>query len=324
MLPYIHVNDIMIGGLPLHPFGLLVATGVLIGTALATWRAKQRGLDLDKLNSFITWMLLAGFIGGHMLDTIFYHPTEIAKIENGHFMFTRPWSLLLLYEGLSSFGGFVGAIIGIVLWKFYVIKPRKLGPVSIPWFARREGGSLPVVPFCDVILSVFPVAWMFGRTGCTVVHDHPGALAPHDALLAVGYPDRRQTYDSFIELVHGPVARYDLGLLELMFTIVLATLFALTWRKRLPTGTYLVAAALSYGPVRFAMDYLRIADTESADPRYGGLTPAQWCCLALIGVGVALYFLVVRKQQATGVDPMDALLQTDAPAESGGTAVPVE
>jgi phosphatidylglycerol:prolipoprotein diacylglycerol transferase len=317
MLPYIHVNDIMIAGLPLHPFGLLVATGVLIGTALATWRAKQRGLDLDKLNSFITWMLLAGFIGGHMLDTVFYHPTEIAKFDNGHFQFTRPWSLLLLYEGLSSFGGFVGAVIGVLLWKFYVVRPYKLGPVNVWWFARREGGPMPVLPFCDLIMSVFPVAWVFGRTGCTVVHDHPGALASADALLAVGYPDRRQTYDSFIELVHGPVARYDLGLLELLFTIVLASLLALTWRKRLPTGTYLVVVALSYGPVRFAMDYLRIADTESADPRYGGLTPAQWCCLALTTFGVILYFAVVRNQKE---DPTDKLLEAEPPALSAGAA----
>src|SRR5216683_868574 len=86
-----------IGTIPLHPFGLLVATGVILGTYLATRRARQRGLDLDKLNSFITWMLVAGFLGGHMLDQIFYHPAELVK---------RPWSLFLLYEGLSSFGGF--------------------------------------------------------------------------------------------------------------------------------------------------------------------------------------------------------------------------
>ena len=43
-------------------------------------------------------MLIAGFMGGHMLDEIFYHPQELVK---------RPWSLFFLWEGLSSFGGFV-------------------------------------------------------------------------------------------------------------------------------------------------------------------------------------------------------------------------
>ena len=104
MIPNIYVPDLKLGALTLHPFGLLVATGVIIGTWLATWRARVRGLDLNKLNSFITWMLIAGFLGGHMLDQIFYHPQELVK---------RPWSLFLLWEGLSSFGGFVRGLNGV-------------------------------------------------------------------------------------------------------------------------------------------------------------------------------------------------------------------
>src|SRR5579885_3601855 len=167
MLPYIHVSDIQLGPIPLHPFGLLVATGVLIGTALAMWRARQRGLDVDKLNSFITWMLVAGFMGGHMLDEIFYHPEEIARFDNGHFVWVRPWSLFLLWEGLSSFGGFIGGLIGVLLWKYYVLAPKvNLGPLTLVWFQRRPVAQ-PVLPFCDLILSVFPVAWIFGRSGCS-------------------------------------------------------------------------------------------------------------------------------------------------------------
>ena len=42
MIPYIHVPDLKIGPLTLHPFGLLVATGVILGNLLATKRASQR------------------------------------------------------------------------------------------------------------------------------------------------------------------------------------------------------------------------------------------------------------------------------------------
>src|ERR1044072_5156642 len=93
MIPYIHVPELKIGPLTLHPFGLLVATGVILGTYLATRRARQRHLDLDKLNSFITWMLVAGFLGGHMLDQLFYHWPEFVK---------RPWGVFLPYQRLSS------------------------------------------------------------------------------------------------------------------------------------------------------------------------------------------------------------------------------
>src|SRR2546430_6263581 len=107
MIPYIKVPDLQLGPIPLHPFGILVATGVLVGTAIATRRGQKIGFDLVLLNSFITWMLVAGFIGGHVLDELFYHWDEVVK---------RPWSLLFLWEGLSSFGGFVGALIGVILW----------------------------------------------------------------------------------------------------------------------------------------------------------------------------------------------------------------
>src|SRR5262249_9531109 len=159
MIPYIHVPDLNLFGLTLHPFGLLVATGVIIGTALATRRARKRGFDLEKLNSFITWMLVAGFMGGHMLDEIFYHPHELL---------TRPWSILFLWEGLSSFGGFTGALIGIVLWKFFDAQIIfRLGPITIPKITRRATRQ-PILPFADLILAVFPVAWIFGRSGCSV------------------------------------------------------------------------------------------------------------------------------------------------------------
>jgi phosphatidylglycerol:prolipoprotein diacylglycerol transferase len=56
MIPYIHVPDLHVGPLPLHPFGILVATGVLVGSSLATRRARALGYDLAMLNSCLTWM----------------------------------------------------------------------------------------------------------------------------------------------------------------------------------------------------------------------------------------------------------------------------
>lgn len=307
MIPYIHVPDFKVGPLTLHPFGLLVATGVILGTWLATKRAKQRGLDLDKLNSFITWMLVAGFLGGHMLDQIFYHPAELVK---------RPWSLFLLYEGLSSFGGFTGALIGIVLWKYYEAIPIGRIPFlgfSIPKFRRREV-VMPILPFADLILSVFPVAWIFGRSGCSVVHDHPGMMATPGTLVALAceIPCRRpervetllKTANGNLELMWGHAAQFDLGILEMMFTVILAGLLALTWGKKLTTGSYVAATSLAYAPVRFAMDYLRVANVDQADPRYGGLTPAQWACVALFAFGIVMVRRV-REIKASGKDPAD-------------------
>ncbi len=325
MIPYVHVPDLKLGPLTLHPFGLLVATGVIIGTWLATKRAKQRGLDLEKLNSFITWMLVAGFLGGHMLDQIFYHPEQIAVIQDGKLKFTRPWSIFLLWEGLSSFGGFVGGLIGVLLWKYFEAVPVLRTPFFTLSKFRKRASPMPVMPFCDLILSVFPVAWIFGRSGCSVVHDHPGMKATADMVLAVAYgPPSRVEHLGPIELRYGTAPQFDLGLLEMLFTCIIAALFALTWKRKLVTGSYIVAVSLAYAPVRFAMDFLRVRNVDSADPRYFALTPAQWQCVLLLVFG--LYLLkVVLDLKKKGVDPMDRVtLPRGGPPVERPPDVPVE
>jgi phosphatidylglycerol:prolipoprotein diacylglycerol transferase len=327
MIPYIQVPDIDLKVLTLHPFGILVATGVLVGTGITTRRAKKLGYDLTRLNSFVTWMLVAGFIGGHVFDELFYHFDELVR---------NPVSILLLWTGLSSFGGFLGALIGIILWKYFEWR--------MPFFRVRKIRQ-PLLPFADLILSVFPIGWMFGRAGCSVVHDHPGAPAPPGTLLAVTFPlpgehveklsDAVKTKIGFITLVHGSYTRFDMGLLELMFTIILVVCFVATWRRRVPVGTYMIVTALSYAPVRFAMDFLRAPETEGGDPRIDivgsllrlvhlrtkdapssvALTPAQWMCVALFTFGLVMLFRV-WKSHGRGEDPAKAVLAPPEPATS--------
>jgi phosphatidylglycerol:prolipoprotein diacylglycerol transferase len=306
MIPYIHVPDLHLGPVPLHPFGILVATGVLVGTTVTTRRARSLGYDLVKLNSFVTWMLVAGFVLSHVLDELFYHWEDVLK---------RPWSLAMPWEGLSSFGGFVGALIGIVLWRYFVIEDGR---------PRRRPSPQPILPFADLVLSVFPLGWMFGRSGCATVHDHPGARTTADTLVAVAYPlrpgDGTVTHFGFIEFIHGHDPRFDLGFLELLFTIVLAACFAITWLRRLPVGTYVIVSALAYSPVRFAMDFLRIPASEGGDTRYAGLTPAQYGCIALFLYGLVMIGYV-RRLRARGIDLMDSVRAPPPEAEPGAKAI---
>ncbi len=155
MIPYIHVPDLQIGPVPLHPFGVLVATGVFVGTSITTRRARTLGYDVVELNSFVTWMLITAFLVSHVLDSLFYHWDEVLS---------RPWSLLMPWTGLSSFGGFVGALAGILAWKYLVIDDKGR--------PHKRARPAPILPFADLVLSVFPIGWMFGRAGCSTVHDH--------------------------------------------------------------------------------------------------------------------------------------------------------
>ena len=97
---------------------------------------------------------------------------------------------------------------------------------------------------------------------------------PASFFLSVNYPE-------------GP--RIDLGLYELLFTIVMTVILFRYNRKPRPPGRIIALAALMYAPARFALDFLRATDVARPDRRYLALTPAQWACLATAALGVYLW-----------------------------------
>lgn len=278
---------------PLHPptikpFGTLVAIGVYLGSIIAMRHARERGLNERKMSEFIFWTVGIGFIGGHVLDAIFYHPDRVMK---------DPLYLFMLWEGLSSYGGFIGALCGALAWRF----------------SRKE----PILGYVECVASAFPLAWVFGRAGCASVHDHPGRLS--DAWFAVKWP-----------LGNSYVGRFDLGLIEMVLTIPLAVAFWILWKNkpRRPLGFYVGIMCASYAPVRFYLDFLREDEHDllGGDPRYGGLTPAQWACFGLLGVG--LYFLRMWKKSLDAGEGEGTTAPTSVPqievALATGTALLTE
>jgi phosphatidylglycerol:prolipoprotein diacylglycerol transferase len=175
----------------------------------------------------------------------------------------NPLVLVYIWSGLSSFGGFLGAALAFL------------------YYTRRE--KIPPLRYADAVALGLAVGWIFGRTGCFTAHDHPGAHTSF--FLAVRYPD-------------GP--RHDLGLDELLFTLVItAILFAYARTPRVP-GRIIGLFATLYAPVRFGLDFLRATDVSRPDERYAGLTPAQWACIALLAVGI---WLLTRKGEVLPFGP---------------------
>jgi phosphatidylglycerol:prolipoprotein diacylglycerol transferase len=251
MIPYFTAADKNIG--PIHWFGILVAIAVMLGISLARRRARQLGYSADKLESFISWMLIVGFVSAHALGLILYFPETVLK---------EPWRLLFIWQSIASFPGFLGALIGVLLWK------------------RYRGQGQPIIAFADLILSVYPIAWVFGRAGCTLVHDHPGKAAfGLLAFLAVDYPA-----GNIHHIPAGP--HWNLGLIEMLYSIFMSAVVMLMWRRRWPVGAYIAATCLLYAPVRFVLDFLRTADRH-----YLGLTPGQYAAMALFLFGL---YLVAR------------------------------
>lgn len=279
MLPFVFAPDGVIFGI--SPWAFAVFFGGWVGLQLAERLAKHRGYDLEVFRTAVAWVVMTGLVLGHVLDEVFYHPDILVE---------HPSSLFFLNRGQSSCGGFVGAIVGGLMWKYFDLHRKGLG-LS---FSRRPT-PLPLLPVTEIMMATFPVTWVFARLGCALVHDHPGRLATAGSFgswLALAWPTDAE--DGVVHAlgplryVYGSTSRYDLGLIECLVTIPLALAFATTWRRRLPLGLYTVIVCLTYAPIRFALDFLRVTDVPEADRRYASLTFAQWFCLGMIVAGLTV------------------------------------
>jgi len=158
-IPYFQIPPLRIGPIAIEPFGVLAAAGVYLASLLLVRRAREEGLDPAPLNSFATWALLGGLVGGHFVHLFFYHPEELRS--GGVLQIFKVW------DGLSSTGGVLGGLAAGALF-----------------FRRRR---LSFARYGDVIaLSVAP-GWAVARLGCFAVHDHPGVRTSFP--LAVVFPD---------------------------------------------------------------------------------------------------------------------------------------
>lgn len=266
MIPYIYIPTFKIPfffgySIPIQPFGILVGIGLVVGYFATRRRARLTGLDPEVMADSILWVAGVGFIVGHLVSVIFYFPDRIAE---------NPLVLLAIWSGLSSFGGFIGGALGA--WLFF----------------RRRG--LSVLEHVDALIFGLMPGWIFGRMGCTVVHDHPGKIT--DFFLGV-------------HCAAGPCAppwvpgqtRHDLGLYEMLFTVFLTLVIYATRNVRPFRGFHPALMLVLYSPVRFIFDYAR-----TADKTYFGLTPGQYLAISLLFVAAAL-MLHGRRLRAAGIIP---------------------
>lgn len=181
-----------------------------------------------------------------------YHP-ELLTMKD-------PFVILRFWEGLSSMGGVLGALVGIFIY-----------------FRRIK---VPISPYLDALALGTAPGWMVARIGCFFVHDHPGIKT--DFFLAVDFPAR----------IYPGGPRHDLGLYDAFVLGGLSIILYLLKTRRPAEGRLMGVLAVGYTIPRFFLDFLRASDLSFVDRRYAGLTPAQYIVIGLFGAGV---WLLARK-----------------------------
>lgn len=245
MLPYLELPQLSLPlGQKIDIFGVLSTIGVGVGAGLAARAARKYGPgDDEPLRGVVTWAVMFGLYGGHFLHIFGYHP-ELLKADD-------PWLFIRFWEGLSSMGGVLGALLGIFVY-----------------FRRIKQ---PVSPYLDALALGTAPGWAIARVGCYFVHDHPGVKT--DFPLAVAYPGG---------------ARHDLGLYDVFVLLALTGVLHLAAKRRPREGRLMGLLAVGYSVPRFLLDFLRASDLSFVDRRYLGLTPAQFIVIGIFAAGVWL------------------------------------
>ena len=256
LIPFFELPPyVSIGPLELRPFGLLVAVGIASGYLWFRRRLRQGGWGDVHVAGMAFWMVLAGLAGAAILKLL-YLPNFLQTLRQAP-------GEVLRNLGIASFGGLFAGLLG----GYGYLRLSRLPPAAL-W------------AHFDALAFVFPRAWLFGRIGCFLTHDHPGT--PTQSWLGVRFPD-------------GP--RWDLGLLEVLFTLAYIGLLAALDRRPRRAGFYLGLFLTVYGTFRLFLDAL-----HQNPVRYWGWTVDQYAAAAAMVAGMAV--LALSRARPTPAGPL--------------------
>lgn len=130
------LNDIHIGPITIHMYGLMIAIGVCLAVVVASYRAKKQDLDENVIFDLLFCAVIGGFLGTRIL----YYLTVIPEIV------VNPSILWNFSEGYVVYGGVIGGI----LVSFLYCKWKKL----------------PFLKYFDLVMPEVVMAQGIGRIGC--------------------------------------------------------------------------------------------------------------------------------------------------------------
>ncbi len=257
-----------LGSFEVSSFGVMVALGFLIGGYLMQAELDRRGHDPEHAWSLITIAIVGGLLGARLYYLLLYWPATVAN----------PWGALTARGGLVWYGGFLGALPGLI------------------WYVRRNELSAFLV--ADVAAPALALGYAVGRVGCFLVGDDYGR--PTDQPWGVAFPRGLppSTADALrtrfaIEIPPGVpdltvLKVHPTQLYEVVFMVVV---FAVLWRLRRrawpPGRLFSIYLALA-GLERLVVEVFRAKD----DRFFGDFTMAQVIGVSSIAIAIILSLLL--------------------------------
>jgi phosphatidylglycerol---prolipoprotein diacylglyceryl transferase len=247
-----------IGSYAMPTYGVLVATGVLLGLWISVRNSARQGIKPENAWDFGIAVVLAGILGSKILyilvdwRTYAEHPKEI-------------FSLATLQAGGVFSGGLIGAF--IVAW----------------WFLRKH--QMPALATCDAFSPGLALGHAIGRLGCFAAGCCYGKETTHWWGVSFTNPLAHANAGTPLGVPLEPTQLIESAAEFIIFGI-------LTWmfaRKKFD-GQVFGAYLFLYGVARFFIEFLR-DDPGRGGPYFGVLSGTQLISIGLVlGGGLIWYF----------------------------------
>ena len=247
-----------IGRFFLPTYGVLVATGVLVGLWISVRNSRRQGIDPDHAWNLGILVVLCGIVGAKILyiindwSTYAAHPSEI-------------FTLSTLQAGGVFSGGLIGAL------------------AAATWYIRKH--QMPALATCDAFAPGLALGHAIGRIGCFAAGCCYGKPTTHFWGITFTNPVAHELVGTPLGEALEPTQLFESA-------VELANFFILAWmfKRKKFDGQVFGAYLMLYGVARFFLEFLR-GDPGRGEVFGGLMSGTQLVAICLVIAGGIIWWL---------------------------------
>jgi phosphatidylglycerol:prolipoprotein diacylglycerol transferase len=246
-----------IGPVTVYTYGVLLAASYLLGLRLAMWRAKQRGLDANRVLDLGIYIIIAALVGAKLL---------LLLVDFDQFRRSPAELLTLARSGGVFYGGLILAV-AVAFW--YIWKHR-----------------LPFWTTCDVFAPGIALGHVTGRLGCLAAGCCYGRQTDVAWAITFTNPLAASNVGTPLGIPLHPTQLYEAVAALLILIFLLAT----ERKGRYFPGRTFWSYMFLYAVTRFVIEFYR------GDPRgmVMGMSTSQFISLILAPLSIVMLVWLAR------------------------------
>ena len=247
------------GFLTVHIYGICIALAMSAALATALYRSEKILFSRQQIENLFVYLIIFGFVGARIFHVF----------SQWHIYKSQPLEIFAVWHGgLGIYGAIAGGLIALVIFR----KIYKIG--------------LPVFQLLDWLVPSLLIGQIIGRFGNFFNYELFGR--PTGAVWGMYVPEQFRPLEFFNQQFFTPLFLYE-ALLNLALLVIILASSSKVNKPGLVFASYLV----SYGLIRFFLEFLKIEPILLAGWRINSILAL---ILSATGLVIAIYVIRYRSE----------------------------